>query len=120
VTGPERSVDPSALERLLEMTGGDPDFVDEIIQTFLEDAVVQLEAMRAAAAATSSEALVRPAHSLKGNSVSVGAERLAELCRELEADARSGSVDHAEARVAAAAAEFERVRTELAALREAP
>lgn len=119
MTEPGRSVDPAALDRLLEMTGDDPEFVDELIQTYLDDAEVQLEALRAAADAGSAEELVRPAHSLKGNSATVGAERLVDLCRELEADARGGAVERARERVAAAAAEFERVRTELAALRAA-
>lgn len=117
MTEPTPSMDAAALDRLLEMTGGDPEFLDELIQTYLDDAVVQLEAMRAAAGADSPEDLVRPAHSLKGNSANVGAVRLEELCRQLEADARAGSVERAIERVAAAGAEFERVRGELAALR---
>ena len=117
MTEAARSVDPAALDRLLEMTGGDPEFLDELIQTYLDDAVVQLEGMRAAADTDSPEDLVRPAHSLKGNSANVGAARLEELCRQLEADARAGSVEGATERVAAAGAEFERVRAELAALR---
>jgi HPt (histidine-containing phosphotransfer) domain-containing protein len=110
-------VDPAALDRLLEMTGGDLEFLDELIQTYLDDAVMQLEGMRAAAGTDAPEELVRPTHSLKGNSANIGAEHLAELCRQLEADARGGAVEHATERVAAAAAEFEQVRTELAALR---
>jgi hypothetical protein len=110
-------VDQAALDRLLEMTGGDPEFLDELIQTYLDDAVVQLEAMRAAVDADSPEELIRPAHSLKGNSANVGATRLEDLCRQLETDARAGSVERATERVAAVGAELERVRTELAALR---
>lgn len=117
MTEPPRSVDPAALDRLLEMTGGDPEFVDELIQTYLDDAVAQLEGMRAAAADDSPEKLIRPAHSLKGNSANVGASRLEDLCRQLEADARAGPVERAADRVAAAEAEFERVRAELARLR---
>lgn len=120
MTDATRSVDPAALDRLLDITGGDPSFVDELIQTYLDDAVVLLEAMRTATVSGRSEDLVRPAHSLKSNSASVGAERLAELCRQLEADARSGSVEGAPGRVAAALAEFERVRTELAGRGNAP
>jgi HPt (histidine-containing phosphotransfer) domain-containing protein len=112
-------VDPAALDRLLEMTGDDPEFLDELIGTFLEDAVLQLEAMRRAAEAGAEADLVRPAHSLKGNSASMGAERLSELCRSLEADARSGPVHDATERVTAAAIEFDQVRSELAALRAA-
>ena len=119
MTKPGQSVDPAALDRLLEMTGGDPEFLDELVQAFLEDAVVQLEAMRAAAEAGSAADLVRPSHSLKSNSANMGAERLAEQCRGLETDARVGAVERAAERVAEAAAEFERVRTELVALQAA-
>ena len=117
MTDGNRSIDPAALERLLEMTGGDPEFLDELVDTYLEDAVTQLEAMRAAADSGSTEALVRPAHSLKSNSANVGAERLADLCRALEADARSGAVTTASERVAEADEEFQRVRLALAELR---
>jgi HPt (histidine-containing phosphotransfer) domain-containing protein len=101
------------------MTGGDPEFLDELLQTYLDDAVAQLASMRAAADADSPAELLRPTHSLKSNSANVGAERLAELCRQLEADARKGAVERASERVTEAAAEFERVQTELAALRAA-
>lgn len=111
------AVDPGALDRLLEMTGGDPDFVDELVQTYLDDAASQLEAMREAADSGSPEAMIRPAHSLKSNSSNVGADRLAELCRTLEADARSGTLAQAAARVAEATAEFGQVRTALGKLR---
>jgi HPt (histidine-containing phosphotransfer) domain-containing protein len=117
VTDDGGAVDQAAIDRLLEMTGGDPEFLDELVQTYLEDAVVQLESMWAAADAGSAEDMVRPAHSLKSNSASMGAERLSEQCRALEADARSGTVARAKERVAEATAEFERVRSDLEGLR---
>lgn len=111
------AVDPAAIERLLEMTGGDPEFLDELIQTYIADAVAQLDTMRTAAMGGSAEDMIRPAHSLKSNSASMGAGRLTEQCRALEADARSGTVVQAAERVAEAAAEFERVRSDLQGLR---
>jgi HPt (histidine-containing phosphotransfer) domain-containing protein len=117
VTNSSRAVDPAAIDRLLEMTGGDPEFLDELVQTYLEDAVVQLEDMRTAADGGSAEDMLRPAHSLKSNSANMGAEQLAEQCRALEADARSGTVVNAAERVADAVAEFERVRSDLQGLR---
>ncbi len=111
------SIDTTALHRLLEMTGGDPEFVDELIQTFLDDAADQFAAMRQAAEAGAIDELVRPAHSLKSNSANMGADRLGELCRALEADARSGSVDDAVARVAEVGTEFEAARSELLVFR---
>jgi HPt (histidine-containing phosphotransfer) domain-containing protein len=106
-------LDPAALDRLLEMTGGDPAFVDELVQTFLDDAAAQLGELRAAADAGSVDGIVRPAHSLKSNSASVGAMRLSELARSLEADARGGQVGDGPARVRAMEAAFEAVRPRL-------
>ena len=42
------TLDPEAMARLLEITGGDQAFVDELVDTFLDDAGTQLEALRAA------------------------------------------------------------------------
>ena len=118
MTGTDRSIDPAALDAMLEMVGGDVEFLDELVDTFLEDAVTQLEAMRAAALADAGS-LVRPAHSMKTNSANMGAMVLAQLCRDLEARARSGSLDGAVQQVAAAESEFVAVRAELLALRAA-
>jgi HPt (histidine-containing phosphotransfer) domain-containing protein len=112
------AVDPAALDAMLEMVGGDVEFFDELVDTFLEDAVTQLEAMRLAAGADA-ESLVRPAHSMKTNSANMGATALAQMCRDLEATARSGNLEGAAERVAAVEQEFALVRTELLALRAA-
>lgn len=109
-------VDPAAIDRLLEMTGGDPEFLRELITTYVEDGAAQLVAMREAVARGDPEALVRPAHSLKSNSASMGADQLAAICRGLETDARAGRLDGAAERVAEAAAEFDDVRIALDAV----
>jgi HPt (histidine-containing phosphotransfer) domain-containing protein len=113
-----RAVDPVALDAMLDLVGGDIEFLDELVDTFLDDAIAQLGAMRLAAQ-SDLDGLVRPAHSMKTNSANLGATVLAQMCRDLEADARSGSVNGAAERVAAAEAEFEAVRTDLLALRAA-
>ncbi len=109
----EPILDPAAFSHLLEITGDDLEFVDELVDTYLDDAGTQLAAMRAAAAAGDIEALVRPVHSLKSSSANVGAAALADACRRLEADARSGSVPDVEARVAACADAFAAARDAL-------
>lgn len=78
------------MTRLLEITEGDQGFVDELIDTFIEDAKTQIEALQAAGAAGDIAAVVRPAHSLKSNAANVGATVLGDLCRTLEVDARAG------------------------------
>jgi HPt (histidine-containing phosphotransfer) domain-containing protein len=115
----EPTLDPAAFERLLEITGGDVAFVDELIDTYLEDAVVQLGTMAEAAATGDADALVRPAHSLKSNSDNVGAVALTVLCRAVETDARAGAVADPTERVAAIQREFEAVRAGLLGARAA-
>jgi HPt (histidine-containing phosphotransfer) domain-containing protein len=100
-------IDPAVFANLLEMTGNDNEFVDELVDTFLDDGRRQIEALQAAAVAGDVDALVRPAHSLKTGSLNVGAMRLGELCRELEETARSiGGVADADDRVAAITSAF--------------
>ena len=111
------TLDPGAMTRLLEITGGDQAFVDELIDTFIEDATTQIDALRASAAAADGEAIVRPAHSLKSNAANVGATVLGELARGLEADGRTGRVPDVVARVASVEKEFAAVRAALLAER---
>jgi CheY-like chemotaxis protein len=113
------AVDRASLDRLLATTGGDPAFLAELIDTFLSDAPVQLEAMSIAADTGAVADLVRPAHSLKTNAANMGALNLSAMCRTLELAARAGTVDDAVARVAAAEVEFEAVQAALRASRPA-
>jgi HPt (histidine-containing phosphotransfer) domain-containing protein len=89
----------SAIDELLDATGGDPGFLVELIDTFLTDAPAQVAAMREAMGAGEAEALVRPAHTLKSSAATFGATELAERCRALEAQARAGSLEGADAAV---------------------
>ncbi len=74
------------------MGDDDDQFGVELAEAYLADGVVQLEAIEAAVAAGDAGALVRPAHTLKSSSATVGALRLAEASRRLEHAGRAGSV----------------------------
>jgi HPt (histidine-containing phosphotransfer) domain-containing protein len=115
----EPAIDRAAFDRLVEMTGGEMDFVDDLVDTYLQDGAAQVAALEAAVAAGGGpDDLVRPAHSLKSSSLNVGAVGLGGVCRELEEAARSGLVPDAAERVAAIAAGFDEARHELLAERE--
>jgi HPt (histidine-containing phosphotransfer) domain-containing protein len=86
-------LDEGVLTELRESTGGDIGFVRELIETYLADTPVQLDAMTAAVEADNAEALVRPAHTLKSSSATVGAMRLSSVARELEMVGRTGSLE---------------------------
>ncbi|MFI5227031.1 MAG: Hpt domain-containing protein [Candidatus Limnocylindrales bacterium] len=116
VDGP---IDSSTIDRLLESVGGDESFLDELTEAYLADAPVHLAAIRRALDAGSADELVRPAHTLKSSSATVGALILSGYARELELDARGGSVAGGDERLAAAEAEFGRATQELGELRTA-
>ena len=58
-----------------------------------------------------------PAHTLKGNAATIGAEQLAAISRTLEERARSGDLDGADSDATEARSELERVVTALDAAR---
>ena len=99
-------IDAATFAGLLEMTGGDIEFVDELVDTYIADGDQQVAALRAAVASGSQDELVRPAHSLKSSSLNMGALALGELARGLEEAARSGAVADAADRVDAIAVAF--------------
>ena len=111
------TLDPAALTDLLEMVGDDSAFVDDIVDTYLRDAPEQLAGMQAALAAGDLETLGRHAHTLKGNSLSVGATALAAIARDLEERARAGDAADAGPKIEDASAEFGRVAAALEAAR---
>jgi len=98
------SIDPSALDRILDMAGGDRSFVVEIIDEYLNDSAALLATLREA----SGDDLRRAAHTLKSTSASIGAGRLAELCARIE---HAGAADGA--LLADTEREHAEVRTEL-------
>ena len=86
------ALDRGALDDLLAMSGGEPSLFAELLDAFVADAEQYAGELEAAIESGDPAALVRPAHSLKSNAMTVGATRLAELCRALEADAKAGAL----------------------------
>ena len=113
------AIDPAALAELFESVGGDAEFVGEVVDAYLADAPLQLEAMRTALAAGDLVALGRAAHTLKGNSRNVGASTLAEVARRVEEQARAGDASEAAEGIDAAGRAFGAVVEALATARSA-
>ena len=102
-------LDQATLESLMDRVGGDAEFMAELIDTYVADAPQQLEALNASLAIGDVDGLVRPAHTLKSSSASLGALRLTERCRQLELTAKAGSLDGATESIEGIAAELELV-----------
>ena len=76
--------EPIDLERIHDATGGDEEFLAELVEIFLEDAELRLEEIRGAVEAADPTELRKTAHKLKGSSANMGANGLMGLAKTLE------------------------------------
>ena len=104
----EPLIDKEAWESMKSMTG--PAFLAELIDVFLKDSPDLIKEMRSGLAAGDVEGVRRAAHSLKSNSASFGASRLAGVARDLEMMAKSGSLQGAESKLSELEAEYAQLR----------
>jgi len=111
------SLDRTAWEELVRTTGGDKDFVADLLQTFFDDTPKELEVMRQSILQNGAEEFRRAAHSLKSNCATFGAARLSGMFREMEEMGKRGDLESAEERLARAEEEYGRVRPLLEAER---
>ena len=109
-------LDVAVVDELRASTGGDEEFLLDLVATYVEEALPGLEAMARAASAGDTEAVVRPAHTLKSTSASIGAMRLSAICRDIETAGREARAEGLEKVVAAATSTWTET---LAALRSA-
>jgi PAS domain S-box-containing protein len=110
-------VDLNALRHLQAALGDDSaDVVQEIVQLYISDTPRLLTNLRQALAARDLDTFTRAAHSLKSSSAQVGAMELSQLCKEMEARGRSGSLDGGKEQVARAETLYEPVKAALETL----
>jgi HPt (histidine-containing phosphotransfer) domain-containing protein len=76
------SIDAATFDALRETTGAE--FVQELVDTFLQEAPGMLDDLRQSLAAMDAERFRRAAHSLKSNGSTFGALELAAVARDLE------------------------------------
>ena len=101
-------LDPRTLAELRRR----PDALD-LVALYLSDAARIVADLKRAAGAHDRTALAQSAHALKGASAYVGAQRLVVLCREIEREARAGSLEGVAQRIVDAEFEFRCVQEAL-------
>ena len=110
----ETVIDGSALEQIMAI---DPDngqsILDGIIDTFCDSGAELLETLLVAANSDDMDGVASVAHSLKSSSASVGAMRLSNLSRDLEAIAKANDKDAVRSAAQTARQEFEAAASEL-------
>ena len=83
-------IDKSTFDDLKQMSGAE--FLNELIETFLDDAPKLLAEMQSALEIGSADSFRRAAHSLKSNAATFGAGQLADLAKEMESLARENKL----------------------------
>jgi HPt (histidine-containing phosphotransfer) domain-containing protein len=84
-------IDKVTFEELKQMSG--VDFINELIDAFLDDGPNMISQMQTALAVKDTESFRRNAHSLKSNANTFGAIELATLAKELELMARENTLE---------------------------
>ena len=84
-------IDQATFHELQQMSGAD--FINELIDAFLEDAPNMIQNMRTALDKKDVESFRRNAHSLKSNANTFGATELGVLAKELEFMAKENNLE---------------------------
>jgi HPt (histidine-containing phosphotransfer) domain-containing protein len=84
-------IDKATFDELKQMSGAD--FINELIDAFLDDAPNMIQNMQTALAKKDVESFRRNAHSLKSNANTFGAMELGALAKELEFMGKENNLD---------------------------
>jgi CheY-like chemotaxis protein/HPt (histidine-containing phosphotransfer) domain-containing protein len=109
--------DERVVQRLLDSMGGDQAIVSGLIDQFVADAPSLVATARAGVASGDADEVRRALHTLTSNVATFGAADLAVSSRQLEEQAKGGSLDGVEPRLDAIAEQLERVSGALAGSR---
>jgi len=104
-------IDKATFNELKEMSGAD--FINELIDTFLEDAPILIEEIRMSLAINNADTFRRAAHSVKSNAATFGAGQLAALAKELEMLGKENRLNETGDRLKALEEAFVSVQDEL-------
>ncbi len=108
-------LNPARLQELRQ-TFDDDEFLQELLDIFLEDGPRHLRTMRQALDEGDGGKLEKAAHSLKGMAGNLGADRLRELASLLERAGRDGALERCSELIDQATSEFERLARFLQAM----
>ena len=107
----EHPTDRAAIDSLLDLGG--PELLSKLAETFSGETSSALSALREAVAASDAQFVKSIAHTLKGSSGSMGAQRMSAICAELQDVGASGDLPSVPGLLERLEEEFGRVRAAL-------
>ena len=108
-------IDEKTFDELKQISGAE--FINELIDTFLEDSPKLIEEMESALKTNSVDSFRRAAHSLKSNAATFGASELFTHAKELEMLGKENKINETGDRLKALEEAYESVRKELSGLK---
>jgi HPt (histidine-containing phosphotransfer) domain-containing protein len=111
--GRHQTAERFAVKELLERVDGDEELLREVIAIYLEDTPTVLEALKEGLGQNLPDAVAKAAHTLKGASANIAANRLHGQAYQLERQARAGDLKSAAAIYEALEQEFEALKRHL-------
>lgn len=108
-------IDEKTFAELKQMSGAE--FINELIDTFLEDSPKLIEEMASALRVNNVDSFRRAAHSLKSNAATFGADELFALAKDLEMLGKGNRLDETGDRLKVLEESYESVRKKLIELR---
>ncbi|MCK4951999.1 MAG: Hpt domain-containing protein [Gammaproteobacteria bacterium] len=84
------------LKQLRELLG---DTYRDLLKAYLDDSPKRLDQMQSSFRELDFESLANTAHIMKGSSGNMGAQKLSEVCAEIEKLARNNSIDRLEEKI---------------------
>ena len=108
-------IDQTTFNELKQMSG--EDFINELIDTFLEDAPIMIAEIKSALSTNNAETFRRAAHSMKSNAATFGAGQLATLAKELEMLGKENKLHETGNKLMALEEAYASVRNELEGLK---
>jgi len=108
-------IDRTTFDELKQISGDE--FINELIDTFLEDAPKMIAEINSALSANNADTFRRAAHSMKSNAATFGASQLAALAKELETLGKENKLHETGDKLRALEEAYESVGNELKGLK---
>lgn len=83
------------VDRLQDLSAGDVEFLQELVEMYIEDAENLLAELQGALSRAEPDEFARTAHKLKGSSANMGAVRISEMAKTLEELGKSERIEDA-------------------------
>lgn len=108
-------IDQTTFDELKQMSG--EDFINELIDTFLEDAPKMIAEIKSALASNNADTFRRASHSMKSNAATFGASQLSALAKELETLGKENKLNETGDRLKSLEEAYASVRAELTGMK---